>query len=265
MSNTVSIHEDLGCRCDWRTCRSRRGILDVPRKFHRKLLGCAGLLIGCHGIPLRSDRDHDFVALFSTFGFECECLFFPADVELFDPICNINCGSGSTQEWPPKNEWYLKTDIHLEYHEVHRYERIPDSLRDIFCNSYWVLHRLIFCNFMTQLIIDYLWHDAHACSEIIKSLIKLLGANQTTDGWNTWVTHLIKKTIEDSNAASSHKHEPIHLGYFSLMVEDILQVPCICRDLHGVHHRNVDVHSLDYFHEATEFFIFHRLLCLMGE
>jgi hypothetical protein len=30
---TVSIPEDLGHRCNWRTCRSRRGILDVSRKF----------------------------------------------------------------------------------------------------------------------------------------------------------------------------------------------------------------------------------------
>jgi hypothetical protein len=36
-------------------------------------------------------------------------------------------------------------------------------------------------------IVDYLWHDTHACSEITKGLIKLPGANQTRDGWNTWV------------------------------------------------------------------------------
>jgi hypothetical protein len=35
---------------------------------------------------------------------------------------------------------------------------------------------------MIQLIVDYLWHDAHACFEITESLIKLLGANQTRDG-----------------------------------------------------------------------------------
>jgi hypothetical protein len=35
---------------------------------------------------------------------------------------------------------------------------------------------------MIQLIVDYLWHDAHACSVISESLIKLLGANQTRDG-----------------------------------------------------------------------------------
>jgi hypothetical protein len=51
VSKTISIPEDLGHWCDWRTCRSRRGILNVSRKFHRKIIGCAGLLIGCHRIP----------------------------------------------------------------------------------------------------------------------------------------------------------------------------------------------------------------------
>jgi hypothetical protein len=52
VSRTISIPEDLGRWCDWRTCRSRRGILDASRKFCRKILDCAGLLIGCHSIPL---------------------------------------------------------------------------------------------------------------------------------------------------------------------------------------------------------------------
>jgi hypothetical protein len=46
VSKTVSIPKDLGHWRDWRTCRSRRGILDASRK----ILGCAGLLIGCHSI-----------------------------------------------------------------------------------------------------------------------------------------------------------------------------------------------------------------------
>jgi hypothetical protein len=44
---------------------------------------------------------------------------------------------------PPKNKRCLKTDIHLEYHKLHGYERIPDSHRDIFRNSYWMPDRLI--------------------------------------------------------------------------------------------------------------------------
>jgi hypothetical protein len=33
MSKIVSIPEDLGHRCDWRTSCSRRGILNTSRKF----------------------------------------------------------------------------------------------------------------------------------------------------------------------------------------------------------------------------------------
>jgi hypothetical protein len=118
---------------------------------------------------------------------------------------------------------------------------------------------------MIHLIIDYLWQDAKACSEITGSLIKLLGANQTRDGWNTWVTHLISKTVNDSSTTSFCKHEHARFGYRSLLVEDILQIPCISWNLHGVQHRNVGIHSSDYFHVVTKFFIFLRLLCLMGE
>jgi hypothetical protein len=70
VSKTISIPEDLGRRCYWRTYRSRRGILDTSRKFQRRFLDCVGLLIRCHSIPLWSDHDHDLVALFGTLGFE---------------------------------------------------------------------------------------------------------------------------------------------------------------------------------------------------
>jgi hypothetical protein len=56
---------------------------------------------------------------------------------------------------------------------------------------------------MIQLIIDYLWYDAPACSVISKSLIKLLGANQTRDGWNTSVTHLIRDSSSFSDLGSA--------------------------------------------------------------
>jgi hypothetical protein len=51
VNKTISIPKDLGCLCDWRTYCSRRGILDASRKFHRRILDCAGLLIGRHIIP----------------------------------------------------------------------------------------------------------------------------------------------------------------------------------------------------------------------
>jgi hypothetical protein len=50
VSKTISIPKDLGCRCNKRTCRSRCDIPDVSRQFRRKIIGCTGLLIGCHSI-----------------------------------------------------------------------------------------------------------------------------------------------------------------------------------------------------------------------
>jgi hypothetical protein len=50
VSKTISIPEDSGHRCDWRTCRSRHGILDVSRKFLIKILDYTRLLIECHSI-----------------------------------------------------------------------------------------------------------------------------------------------------------------------------------------------------------------------
>jgi hypothetical protein len=46
MSKIVSIPDEFAHRRDYITCCSRRGILDVSRKFRRKILGCAGFLSG---------------------------------------------------------------------------------------------------------------------------------------------------------------------------------------------------------------------------
>jgi hypothetical protein len=108
----------------------------VSIKFCRKILGCAGIVIGCHSIPLRSDHDHDVFALFGTLGFECECLLFPSDVELYDPSCIIGRGSGGTQDRCLSSDTAHSWEAILEYHKVHRHERIPDSHRDIFRGSH---------------------------------------------------------------------------------------------------------------------------------
>jgi hypothetical protein len=91
-------------------------ILDASRKFHRKILGCAGLLIGCHSIPLWFDHDHGLVVLFGILAFECECLLFLTDVELYDPSCNINRGSGVTQDGCQSLNTTHSWEAILEYH-----------------------------------------------------------------------------------------------------------------------------------------------------
>jgi hypothetical protein len=70
-------------------------------------------------------------------------MLFPADVELYDPTCNINCGSGGTQDGCLSPDIAHSWEAILEYHEDHMHERIPDSHRDIFRGSHWKLDRLI--------------------------------------------------------------------------------------------------------------------------
>jgi hypothetical protein len=107
------------CWCDWRSCHNRGGILDTSKKIQGKILGCTGLLIGCHGIPLWFDRDHDLVALFGTLGFECECLLFPADVELYGASCNINRGSSGTQDGWMSSDTTHSWEVILKYQSPH--------------------------------------------------------------------------------------------------------------------------------------------------
>jgi hypothetical protein len=50
VSKTISIPKDLGHWHDCSTCCTIRGIVYASRKFRRKILSCAELLIGCHSI-----------------------------------------------------------------------------------------------------------------------------------------------------------------------------------------------------------------------
>jgi hypothetical protein len=51
VSKTISIPEDLGRRCDCRTCRNRRGILDASIKFGEKFSIALGFLPGVLAFP----------------------------------------------------------------------------------------------------------------------------------------------------------------------------------------------------------------------
>jgi hypothetical protein len=112
VSKTASIPEDLGCQRDWRTCRSRRGILDSSRKFWRKILSCAGLFIGYHSIPwpsvswLRATShvlwqhlhpswahvsvDSNLAATREVLGVVDELLMNPVNIHVDDPSLLIN-------------------------------------------------------------------------------------------------------------------------------------------------------------------------------
>jgi hypothetical protein len=89
------------------------------------------------------------VALFGTHGIECECLLFPTDVELYNASCNINHGFGGIQDGCMSSDTAHSWEAILEYHEVHRPERIPDSQWDIIRGSHWKLDQLI-CQMQMQ-------------------------------------------------------------------------------------------------------------------
>jgi hypothetical protein len=132
MSKTVSIPKDLSCQCNWRTCRSRCSILDTSRKFHRKILGGARLLIGVIAFLSSVIVTMTWLHCSAPLGLNVNVSSFPLMLSFMIPAATSIVALAVL-----KNEWYLTTDIHLEYHEVHRYERIPDSHWDIFHNSHW--------------------------------------------------------------------------------------------------------------------------------
>jgi hypothetical protein len=143
------------------------------------------------------------VALFDTLGFECECLLFHADVELYDPSCNINRGSGGTQDGCLLSDTAHSWEAILEYHEVYMHERIPNSHRDIFHDSHCKPNQLI-CQLqmqgsrdqgiMIQLIVDYLWHDAHDCS-MIRELDQTFGCQSD----KRWLEHLCHPSYQEDH------------------------------------------------------------------
>jgi hypothetical protein len=79
------------------------------------------------------------------------------------------------------------------------------------------------------------------------------------------VTHFVWQAIKYSSTALLYNEDLVHLKYRSLLVENVLQILCIGQNLHGVQHKDVDIHLPDHIHEATELFIFHKVLHLARE
>jgi hypothetical protein len=159
VSKTVSIPKDLGCQCDWRTCRSWCGIFDAPSGFHWEILGCIGLLIGCHGIVLGSFVSRlgatphvlwyylhtsylpwAWVLVDSNLAAACEVLGV-VDKLLMNPInfhvdCSsrlINGCSDWLQEGLPQDDGGLLTRIHIHDHEINQSWRILELDQCILC------------------------------------------------------------------------------------------------------------------------------------
>ena len=53
---------------------------------------------------------------------------------------------------------------------------------------------------MVEFIINYLWHDADACSHIAKSVLKVLSSDGTCDSGASWFLLLLQEGVENSCA-----------------------------------------------------------------
>jgi hypothetical protein len=158
VSKIVSIPEYLGHRCDWRTCRSRRGILDASRKFHRRIFYCAWLLIGCHSIlcpsvsrlrvtshvlwqhlhasypsRTRGSVDSNLAAAREVLRVVDEPLMNLVNFHVDDPSL-INGRSNWLQEGHPKDDGGLLMRIHIYNHEINHGWRILELKQHILCD-----------------------------------------------------------------------------------------------------------------------------------
>jgi hypothetical protein len=117
----------------------------VLKKFHRKILGCAELLIGCHSIlrpsvlrlrvtfhvlwqhlhtfypsQARESVDSNLVAAREILVVVDELLMNPVDFHVDDPSRFINGCSDRLQEWLPSYDGGLLMRIHIHDHEINQ-------------------------------------------------------------------------------------------------------------------------------------------------
>ena len=69
---------------------------------------------------------------------------------------------------------------------------------------------------MVKFIINYLWHDADACSQIAKSVLKVLSSDGTCDGGASWFLLLLQDRVEYSCATLIYKLHNLTLGPVTL-------------------------------------------------
>ena len=103
---------------------------------------------------------------------------------------------------------------------------------------------------MVKFIINYLWHDADACSQIAKSVLKVLSSNGTCDGGASWFLLLLQERIEYSYSTLIRKQDP-------LIAKDILEILGVCGNLHSIKKRYVPIKLLSYLDELAELLVGH--------
>ena len=115
---------------------------------------------------------------------------------------------------------------------------------------------------MVKFIINYLWHDADACSQIAKSVLKVL-SDGTCDGGTSWFLLLLQETVEYSCATLTRKLHDLGGRQGPLIARDILEILGVRENLHSVKKWYVAIKLLDYLDELDELFVGHRLPSLL--
>ena len=111
---------------------------------------------------------------------------------------------------------------------------------------------------MVKFIINYLWHDADACSQIAKSVLNVLSSNGTCDGGASWFLLLLQKRIEYSCATFTRMLHNLSGRQDPLVAKDILEILGVRGNLHSIKKWYVAIKLLSYLDELAELLVGHR-------
>jgi hypothetical protein len=111
---------------------------------------------------------------------------------------------------------------------------------------------------MVKFIINYLWHDVDACSQIAKSVLKVLSSDGTCDGGASWFLLLFQERVEYSCATLTCKLYDLGGRQDPLVAKDILEILGIRGGLHSIKKWYVAVKLLEYLDELAELLVGHR-------
>ena len=111
---------------------------------------------------------------------------------------------------------------------------------------------------MVKFIINYLWHDADACSQITKSVLKVLTSDGTCDGGASWFLLLLQERVEYSCATLISKLHDLGGWQDPLVAKDILEILGVRGNLHSIKKWYVAIKLFNYLDELAELLVGHR-------
>ena len=86
---------------------------------------------------------------------------------------------------------------------------------------------------MVKFIINYLWYDVDGCSQIAKSVLKVLSSDGTCDGGASWFL-LLQERVEHSCATLICKLHDLGGWQDPLVAKNILEILGVCGNMHSV-------------------------------